>query len=583
VIDGGYLNLTSFENVTGYTQFRIKVEDWSGLSNWTLIQLNIENVNDAPALKNSLDDLVFSEGGSPFFDLSYYIIDIDDDFNTLTIEILEAPGLNVSANLEVSPYMVIFADEEDFNGETYVLLQVSDPIGETVVLNITVRILPINDPPVFSTPGEIVIEEDGSASYDLSTWVSDKDDEQLIWNITTSEGDNVTIRIVGDDLMIEPKPNWFGTFTLHLNVSDMKEYVTYDIPVTVSPINDPPVILTNINLTIEEDEVIYFDLSELFPMDPDNDPLYWYLQNKTALIGSVAIPGNGTIRITPYLDAVGYGEFNLRVQDGRGGIAYSRFIVQTLPVNDAPFFMAPQDWEYDVELGETKTIDLRFTPYLVEDVDNAMETLQAFSDNGLAQIEGLVLTINIPSDTASDNISFLVWIEDPDGLVSETHELVLNIVEDTNGQVGWVEVDNITYSNPDGDIQVTVEGDPGQTIWVVFTDLSGIKGSYKLEESTERPGHYSILIDDPDWRDGEELFIHLSNTRNGPNDSGDLPIPFTYRAGEEVDPDGDPNMIIFLIGIASVMILLVLGLIFFISRRSKPTIDDFDYESLLEE
>jgi hypothetical protein len=337
-------------------------------------------------------------------------------------------------------------------------------------------------------------------------------------------------------------------------------------------------------ITILEDEVFYFDLSLISPMDIDNDPLYWYLENRTSLIGSVAILENGSLRITPLADGFGEGEFVLRVQDGRGGVAYTTFRITIEPLNDPPTFMAPQGWTQDVELGGSREIDLRFTPYFVEDVDDGLETLTAQSDYGLKEVEGLVLTLSVPPDTASDTISVLVWVSDPKGYDSTIHELTLNIVEDMDPGNGWIEINNLTISNPNGDVVITADGRSGQVIWVVFSDVNGIRGSYMMIESEDDPGNYRVEIDGPPWSDGDNFYIHLSSTRNGPNDSGDLPSTLLYNKGE-MDDNGqdDPVIYIFFIGGLSILILLVLVIIWIIVRKNRNEISDFDYDSLLEE
>jgi hypothetical protein len=298
----------------------------------------------------------------------------------------------------------------------------------------------------------------------------------------------------------------------------------------------------------------------------------------------VAILDNDTIRVTPFLDGSGTGSFNLRVQDGREGVTFIEFNVMIEAVNDPPEFIAPVDWTYEIELGGTKTIDLRYVPYFTEDVDHTLNELQAVTDYPLTDINGLVINISIPADSASDNVSILVWVKDPLDAISEIRELKIRIVEEIVNGGGFVEVDNITFSNENGDVSVSVDGKEGQTIWVVFTEFNGqVRGSYVMTESEDMPGHYEFELEDPPWTEGEVLYLHLSGTKNGPNESGDLPLTFTYDKGEDDDGpnDMDPNP--YLIGFASILIILGLLFIFIIVKNRKRPVSDFDYDSLLEE
>ncbi|MGA1872569.1 MAG: tandem-95 repeat protein, partial [Thermoplasmatota archaeon] len=580
-IFGNLLNLTSVENADGSVQIRIKAVDWSGESNVTLIVVNLTGINDPP-LGRPMEELVFSEGGSPFFDLSYYIYDPDDDFDTLKLEVIEAPGLNVSANISISPYMVIFADDVDFNGQTYVLMRLTDPHGASSTFELPVRILPINDPPVLKAPAELIMEEDSFINVNFTTWAEDRDDTDLEWNITISEPDNAELIIDNRTLTIIPERNWFGGFILRLNVSDGLDFDSMDIPVTVTPVNDAPILAAPGDLSILEDQEFLYNLSDLSPYDPDGDTLYWYLDNASSLIRSVAIYDNGTIRIRPLLDGYGTGTFTLRVQDGRGGKAYANFTILIEAVNDAPDFIAPEDWSLEVEIGGSRTVDLRFVPYFVEDVDDPMENLTAVTDYSLAAIDGLVMVVSVPSDTASESFQMTVEVRDPHGAVSAAHVLTIEVV-DPNDIPSDLDVGNITVTNPDGSVVVTAEGRSGQTIWVVFTRAIGEAESYRMIENVKNPGNYSLDLEGPGWEDGEVLFMHLSRTKGGPNDSGELPLTFTYRKGGADDVDDEIGIYPYIIGVASMLVLVILVGTVIVARGRRSRVSGFDYESLLEE
>ncbi|MBN1539105.1 MAG: tandem-95 repeat protein [Candidatus Thermoplasmatota archaeon] len=569
-ISGDTLILTSVDNATGSVQLRIKVEDWSGDSNWTLILVNLTNVNDPPGLKRPFDELVFSEGGSPFYDLSYYLYDPDDELNTLTVVILEAPGLNISLDMATSPYMVVFTDQKEFNGQTHVLMNVSDPDGAWITVRIPVRVLPINDPPVLSAPAEIIFEEDTVKELDFSPWAEDDDDLELLWNFTIDGDARVLLEINGTILRMVPAENWFGSFMLKVNVSDGEDFDTGDVLVSVTPVNDPPIIGTPGPIFILEDEEYLFDLMQLSPFDPDGDRLYWYMHSASPLIDSVVIYDNYTIMVRPYLDGSGTGNFTLKVQDGRGGVAFVNFTVNIEAVNDAPYFIAPEEWTLDIGIGSSRTVDLRYIPYFVEDVDDQLTSLISLADHPFASVDGLVINISIPMDAPLGNFSILVHVTDPHGAVSEGHELTIVIV-DQDENLGDLEIYNVTLSNQNGNVQVTVQGRTGQTIWVVFTGLSITMESHRMTESTREPGTYAVEITDPQWEDGTEILLHLSRSRGGPNESGDLPYMFIYSRGDN-GPDDDDQILPYLIGIASLLLLvIVLGVVIVMRNRRGRT------------
>ncbi|MGA1848796.1 MAG: Ig-like domain-containing protein [Thermoplasmatota archaeon] len=576
-IQDGNLSLTSLPDVNGIDQFRIEVSDWKGETNWTIIQVVIHGVNDPPRAVLPSIPIRFGEGGSPFVQLSAYFNDIDDEFSTLRIEVIEAPGLNLSWNLSISEFMVVYAEEEDWFGETHILMRVMDPEGASAIINLSVEIFPVNDPPRIKVPGEITFDEDGSAVFTLSNWADDHDGPEMIWEITADD-DNVTIDIENTTLTISSAPDWWGSTMLHLNLSDSIEFDTYDIPLTVRGINDPPRISPIPRILLMEDHETFIDLSDMDPVDPDGDPLYWYIENTTELVETAMVLGNNSIKLVPRLDGSGEGSFWIRVEDGRGGIDRSRIDLAVEPVNDPPVFVAPKGWTYELLPGGVKTIDLSNFPYFVEDVDDPLSTLRAVTDYPLAVIEGLSLEISVPEDTASSNISLLIGVEDPQGALSEIHELVITVDGSGNGD-NSIRIDNVTVSGEGYEIHVEARGDPGQTIWAVFTDGSLTRTSYVLLESPQGSGTYILKISEPPWPEGSELTLHLSKSRNGDNQADIPEIHFTLEpSGEE-----EANWIWFYVMTISVISILILAAIAIYARNRRGSVSDFDYSSLIEE
>jgi len=576
MIEGGNLVMTSLPDVNGIEQLRIEVEDWYGETNWTIIQVTIEDVNDAPkAILPSLP-IRFGEGGSPFVQLSAYFEDVDNDLGTLRIELIEAPGLNLSWNLSVSEFMVVYAEEEDWYGNTYILMRVIDPLGASTLLNLTVEVFPINDPPTIRAPGEISFDEDEQIVFELSRWVDDRDGPETVWNITADDL-NITISIDDEDVIISSAPNWWGSTVIHLNLSDTIEFDTYDLPVMVREVNDAPIIEDISWITLIEDHDVFIPLSALGPPDPDGDPLYWYIENTTDLVETAMVLGNHTIHLVPRMDGHGNGSFWVRVEDGRGGIDRAMVHFEVTPVNDPPVFIAPQEWTYDLPPGVGKTIDLSNFPYFVEDVDDHLSTLKVITDYPLALIEGLTVTLTVPVDTASQNITVMIGVEDPHGARSEVHRLMIVIVEDRDETM--IHVDNLTVSGEGYEIIVEASGEPGQTIWAVFTDGSGSRTSYILPETPQGSGTYRLIIGDPPWSEGAELTLHLSRTGDGDNNADIPEVHFTLERSED---DREERGWFYILAISVTSLLIIITLLVYVKNR-KGGVSDFDYDSLLEE
>ncbi|MFW3146831.1 MAG: tandem-95 repeat protein [Thermoplasmatota archaeon] len=580
-IVGGSLVLRSQDNVTGTSQFMIQVSDWCGDTNWTLLQVSIENVNDPPTVAQPLPDPYrFSEGLSSYMDLSYYIFDSDNDIDELSVDVVRSPHINASSNLAVSPFLVLFTEEEDWFGSTYLLFDISDPEGSRIEINMTVEVLPINDPPLVSIPAALQTPEDTPLEVHLDEWAEDRDGDPLFWNISTYDPQHIALSMEGTSLLITPAADWFGLSYLRVNVTDGSEFSYNEVPISVISVNDPPVARRTVGLDIREDEDVYLPLSSLDPRDPDGDPIYWSLGSSDDIFRSISLPPNGTVHIKPGLDLFGSGNFSLILGDGRGGELEIFFNVYIAPVNDPPLFIGPDGWNVGIAPGSFILLDLSQSPLIVEDPDDPVDALEAVTDYTLASADGLLMNISLPPDISSSNFSITIVIVDRSGDSSEPQELLIRVLNEGGSSQEVLKIDNVTISSADGKVIVKARGEPLQNIWVVFRSSKGILGSYELEEKPYGSGSYMLELEDPPWEDGIEVTAYLSRTENGENDS-ELPLSyFTFQAKGGADGNGS-HLTVFIWILLVISVVSLLLVLFFMLRRGRVT--EFDYDSLLEE
>lgn len=574
------LVLTSIPDVNGITQLNIRVEDWSGLSNWTIIQVRIENVNDAPRVITGFPDPHrFAEGQSSYIDLSYYIKDPDHHFIQLSGKITGSPYLVATMDLSSSPYLVLYAMEDDWFGETYVHMNISDPEGGHLNANMSVSVTPVNDPPVKNTPLDITMDEDTDATYDLDDWFQDPEGDSITYQLNISDPGGIDLELNGTELKIIPRANWHGNAQLTINTTDGPSYVLATITIHVIPVNDAPVLRNISTIHIMEDQDIYLELSDLEPLDNDDDDLYWSISDISDHLWSVSLPSNDTIHIKPSVDRFGSANFTLVVEDGRGGSSENVIDVEIEPINDAPFFSVPPNWTVEIVPGGTYELDLGGEPYLVEDVDDPISELVVYSDYDLISFDGLYVNVSIPEDISSTELTITIGIRDPSGATSVQHEMLIKVMEIEDH---LIDVDNITVTSVNGVVKIRVSGEPYQDIWAVLTDDQGTIGSYRLIETTPGSGSYELNIDDLELNEGEVLEVHLSTIEDGDNDSNLPGAPFTFQ--EKIDSGSeDPQSPLIYILAALLVLVIILMLFMIIRSRQAGRVSDFDYEALLEE
>lgn len=197
-------------------------------------------------------------------------------------------------------------------------------------------------PVVFNIPDQQIAEGSNFASINLNTFVSDLDDPDntIIWT-TAATPQNLTVTINASKIAtIAPiNPEWNGTETVTFIASDQGKYIPKlhfsdqdDVVFTITAVNDPPVISSQKNpVVINEDESYEISPGDLNITDPDDPP---------TSLSLIVTPGanydySGSV-ITPAANFYGELLINLIVTDGKAQSNTFEFTIQVNQVNDPP-------------------------------------------------------------------------------------------------------------------------------------------------------------------------------------------------------------------------------------------------------
>ena len=104
---------------------------------------------------------------------------------------------------------------------------------------------------------DVTFEEEGSTSITLTS--SDIDSSDLTYGV--SGGTSITASIVDDTITFTVVEDFNGTESFTATVTDGEYTDSHDFQVTVTPINDAPVIGSLADATIDEDGTYQVDLS----------------------------------------------------------------------------------------------------------------------------------------------------------------------------------------------------------------------------------------------------------------------------------------------------------------------------------
>jgi hypothetical protein len=316
-------------------------EDWYGTESISLeatdgeytvanvIPVTVLPVNDMPFASAAGELVEIDEDSNTTILLTEYIADVDD---ALAYGYITDDG-NSSISIDNGSWALTVEPSEDWSGAINITVFASDA-ESTVARNLTVQVLPVNDPPRALQCNGIAMDEDGSAAVCLADILTDKD-SQLSYSVfscsgrldcSAADGANWTVRPAEDD--------WFGTDTLRIIATDGEYVVTEDIEVSVIPHNDAPRCVGAVEqLTLFEDSQQVLDFGSMFS-DPDGDALVYEISGQAGM-GVERLDGT-ILRLVPDSDWSGETALTLLARDG--ALRAERVIAVTVAgVNDPPY------------------------------------------------------------------------------------------------------------------------------------------------------------------------------------------------------------------------------------------------------
>jgi len=236
------------------TTFTVSVTDGS-LSDTVEVSVNIIYINDPPVITSSNTAAAYEDSVFTYIPEAY-----DSDSDTILYSFSDYPSW-----LTPEKNKITGTPTEGKKDSSFKVIASDGELSDTLKVSLTV--IPVNDPPVITSPDTATATEKEPFSY-LAT-AEDVDSKDISISFTNYPS---WLTVSGNQINGIPGDNCQDTcFTVI--ATDSKLYDTLTVSLTITQINDPPVFIKPLprDTTISAQDTLVHNLSE-FILDPD-DPL----------------------------------------------------------------------------------------------------------------------------------------------------------------------------------------------------------------------------------------------------------------------------------------------------------------------
>ncbi|MDP8211617.1 MAG: tandem-95 repeat protein, partial [Candidatus Stygibacter australis] len=302
---------------------------------------------------------------------------------------------------DVSHGVLTFNDDGSFDympelnyfGSDFFQYYATDGVYVTSNALVEIQVQPVNDPPVIDLPDEgFTFPEDNVYQVDFTDYISDVDNTVL--TLSFSDNQYIQVSISGYNVTFTPVLNWNGTELINFTINDnTARAIDSDIvPIEVTPVNDPPVVLAPIeDFEFNEDTTdTHLNLNYIFN-DIDEDVLEFNVFDNVNL--NVVIDEFGNVSISSYEENWNGSEIIIFSANDLEYTVYDTVAVTVLEVNDPPYIITELP---DLELFEDfEDISVDLDDYFIDiDGDELYYSVQFNNVNVLIGIVNNMMTIS---------------------------------------------------------------------------------------------------------------------------------------------------------------------------------------------
>ncbi|MBH50327.1 MAG: hypothetical protein CMG69_06235, partial [Candidatus Marinimicrobia bacterium] len=541
-ITGSELTLTPSSNFNGSGIINVTANDGTVSSNTVTFTITVISINDAPVLA-SIPDQTIAEDQSVSVSLSATDEDADNITYTAQSDTEFVTVFVIGSLLNIIP-------NENFNGTATISVTAYDGTDDSGVETFVLTITPVNDAPVLDAISNQVTPEDTPLTVMLSA--SDVDGDSLTFNTISTSG-YIEVSVEGSILTVTPTQDFNGNGIIIVSANDgVVESNTVTFTLTVTSVNDAPVLASIPDQTIAEDQSLTLSLSAT---DVDGDNVSYFAEINTDFVIIYVI--GSLLNIIPNENFNGTAIISVTASDGTDDSGVETFVLTVTPMNDAPVLDAisnqitPEDTPLSIILSAS-------------DVDGDSLSFSAISTTGniIVTVIGSILTFT-PEDNFNGN--GIIIVSANDGTVESntvTFTLIVTavndapvleeisdheILEDQSLSISMsasdVDGDNLTYSVESDTVAMTVILNGNILILIPDENFNGIAViTASVNDGTENSNLESFILTVIEVNDAPGDFMLLAPDNNAIiyiSEDTDLNdgLTFTWEEAENVDGD----------------------------------------------
>ncbi|MCH8928537.1 MAG: T9SS type A sorting domain-containing protein [Candidatus Marinimicrobia bacterium] len=333
----GLVSWTPSQENVGVNDIQIAVYDDRSDSTIHRWILEVSNQNDAPTLTLPDTLVVFDEDSSVTLSLAPFM----SDFESAVADLILTVDSTLLILIDNETKSVTISGLPDSSGLFRVEFTLTDQENLSSRDTTIIIISPVNDAPVLAGIPDIVFDEDDSLVIHFEDWldfVNDEDnaDSTLIWSISTTDSDSISVLVRGDSVLFNAPENWFAfnRDTITVTVRDLTLESSIRVAVHVLPVNDAP-SLSGLpdTLIFVFDSTLVIDISNLeIDIDDPDSLLEWHAEfkNHSDSLLFFNILGDSIIEITSGFEGIGEDTLILTVTDTSGASDSAMIFIQVV-------------------------------------------------------------------------------------------------------------------------------------------------------------------------------------------------------------------------------------------------------------